>query len=302
VRYAFIVTNTGDQALEISNVAPGCHCTTAGNWTHHLEPGQTGQIPLQFDSGSFRGDVTKAITVTSNDKLAPRQNIYLHGSVWHQVDISPQMAYMNVPADATNATCVVHINIQGDEPVTISAPASISGSFKGELKTIKPGKEFELVVTAIPPLPTGNMVGRITLKTSLTNLPELSITTYASVQAAVTAIPPQIILPQQSAVWLTNIVTVDNHQNAPLTLSGAQICCDPRASIQIKTNVPGRRFQLVVAIPPDFSTNGERQAQVTVNTDSASQPSITVPIQRNFHTPHFPTPRPMTPNPVASHP
>ena len=59
VKYVFIVSNTGDQTLEISNVAPGCHCTTAGDWTHQIEPGKTGKIPIQFDSGSFRGDVPK---------------------------------------------------------------------------------------------------------------------------------------------------------------------------------------------------------------------------------------------------
>src|SRR5277367_5356478 len=53
VRHNYIVTNTGNETLQITNVHPGCHCTTAGDWTHKIEPCQTGTIPVQSDSTGF---------------------------------------------------------------------------------------------------------------------------------------------------------------------------------------------------------------------------------------------------------
>ena len=68
----FVFTNVGDKTLEITDVRPGCGCTTAGAWTRQVEPGKTGTIPLQFNSANFHGAVTKTATVTCND---PSQHI-----------------------------------------------------------------------------------------------------------------------------------------------------------------------------------------------------------------------------------
>src|SRR5215510_12204415 len=67
VKHDFIFTNTGDQALEITGVRPGCGCTTAGDWDKHVEPGTTGKVPLQFNSAGYSGTVLKTTTVTCND-------------------------------------------------------------------------------------------------------------------------------------------------------------------------------------------------------------------------------------------
>jgi len=41
---------------------------------------------------------------------------------------------------------------QFDEPVTLSEPESTNAAFRAELKTVKPGKEFELHVSTVTPL------------------------------------------------------------------------------------------------------------------------------------------------------
>ena len=129
--------------------------------------------------------------MTSNDKLAPKQTITLQGTIWKAIEVSPQFAYINVMPDApSNSTSVVHITNQSDEPMTLSNPTSANGSFKAELKTIKPGKEFEVTITAVPPLAPGNTPGTISVKTSLTNMPVINITTIAMMQPAVKAAPP----------------------------------------------------------------------------------------------------------------
>lgn len=191
VKYVYLLTNTGDQTLEIYRVTPGCHCTTAGNWSHKIEPGQSGQIPIQFDTGNFHGNVSRTITVNSNDKLAPNQTLKLDGTIWKALECTPQFAFINlVPNAPSNTMSVVLITDQLEQPITLSNPTSANAAFTAELKTIKPGKEYQLMVTAVPPLPAGSTTGTISLKTSYTNMPVLNITAIAMTPRAV---PPKAV-------------------------------------------------------------------------------------------------------------
>jgi len=286
VKYVFHVASTGDQPLEISAVVPGCHCTTAGEWSRHLEPGQSGIIPIQYDSGNMSGEVTKSILIVSNDKLAPQQTLSLHGTIWRTLEFSPPAAYFNVrPDTANNTTVIIHITNNDAEPVTLASPASANNSFKAELKTINPGREFELSVTAVPPLLSGNTSGTISISTSLTNLSVVNIPVFAMVQAAVRVVPEQMILPPQINAWTTNYINIFNNQNKPLMLFNPEICCDARAGVELQTLIAGRNFQLVVALPPGFDIVEGQVACVSVTSDDANYPLITVPLRKYSYRP-----------------
>jgi hypothetical protein len=304
VKHVFIVSNAGDQTLVITRVTPGCHCTTAGgDWSkpHQIEPGKTEGIPIQFDSGSFRGDVNKTITVASNDKLAPNQTLILRGTVWKVFDVTPQLAHITIMPDApSNWTAVVHITNQSDEPATLSNPTSDNGLFKAELKTIKPGKEFDVVFTAVPPLATGDHTGTISVKTSLTNMPVINITVVATVQPAVGVTPPQITLSPQIDRWLTNRVTIIGNVSNSLVLSDPE-ASDKRISVEIKEMTRGRVFQLAAIFPPGFQIAPGQQVRLSVKSNNAERPVIIVPIrqlQRQPATsPPLAHPKPMSQNP-----
>jgi hypothetical protein len=46
VKFTYVFTNIGDQALDVTRVQPQSGCTAAGEWTQRVEPGQAGVIPL----------------------------------------------------------------------------------------------------------------------------------------------------------------------------------------------------------------------------------------------------------------
>ncbi len=283
VKHSFIASNAGDQTLVISKVTPGCHCTTAGgNWAkpHRVEPGKTEEIPIQFDSGSFRGDVTKTITVDSNDRLAPKQMLTLRGTIWRPIEVNPQFAYINIMPDApSNLTTVVHISNHSDGPVTLSEPSSGNSLFKAELKTIDPGREYEVTVSAVPPLSPGNNTGTISVKTSLTNSPVIMITAIAMVHPAVEVSPLQITLPPKLSLWTTNLVTLTDKSSKPLALSDPE-ASDKRISVALKETKPGSVFQLAAVFPPGFELAPGQQTQLSVKSNNPQQPVITVTIRQ----------------------
>ena len=191
VKHTFIFTNTGDTTLVLANVQPSCGCTTAGEWSRQVEPGKTGAIPVQFNSGNFNGPVTKTVTVTSNDKTRPSVALQIKGTIWKPIEVTPQVAMLNVPPGAqSNATAIVRIVNNLDEPITLSAPESNNRAFAAQVTTTKPGREFQLTISAMPPFEAGKNQAQISLKTSSTNTPVLTVTAWARVQPPLAANPP----------------------------------------------------------------------------------------------------------------
>src|SRR5688572_24403180 len=150
-RCDFVFTNTGTATLELTDVRPGCGCTTAGQWDRKVEPGKTGKIPIQFNPGAGSGTVTKSISVTCNDPLQAVHTLQVKATIWKPVDINPAYVYfMGVEGEVTNDTKMVKITNNLEEAITLEAPVSNNPNFKTELKTVTPGKEFELHVVYTP--------------------------------------------------------------------------------------------------------------------------------------------------------
>src|SRR6185295_7581936 len=111
-------------------------------WSKKVEPGMSGKIPVQFNTGSYGGQVTKIVTVTSNDKLQPTVTLQIKGLIWKPVELSSQWAVLNMTSETvSNAATSVRIINNQEEPLTLSPPESNNPFFTFVLKTNQPGKE-----------------------------------------------------------------------------------------------------------------------------------------------------------------
>ncbi|HEX4122706.1 MAG TPA: DUF1573 domain-containing protein, partial [Verrucomicrobiae bacterium] len=283
VKHTYIVTNTGTAPLDISDVHPSCGCTTAGGWTRHIEPGQSGDIPIQFNSTRYSGPVTKTIIVTSNAKNEPRATLVLRGTVWKPLEVIPQTAVINVQTDATNSvSTTVRIVANGDTPITLSSPTSSSKAFTTELKTIREGKEYQLIINAQPPFVTGNIPGSISVKTSLASTPVLTVTAIAAVQQPIQLSPSQITLNPPMNRWTTNRVFIRGNGNAALSLEDPQ-SSDSRLQLKIVPLGMHGMFNLMVAVPPDFEIPPGARVELSVKSNQPRFPLITIPVRQLPH-------------------
>jgi len=138
----------------------------------------------------------KTVTVTSNDKTQPSVGLQLKGTVWKPIEVNPQFAALNVPAESQEPVKTeVRIVNNMDDVMEVWAPESNNKAFTAQVKTNTAGKEFVVTISTVPPLEAGNVQATITLKTSSTNMPAVNITAWANVQAVVIVNPPQITLP-----------------------------------------------------------------------------------------------------------
>lgn len=281
VTHTYFVTNAGDATLEITNVHPACGCTTTAPWTHEIPPGQSGSIPIKFNSSHFSGNVIKTIDVYSNAKNQPHAILHLTGAIWKPVVLTPQMATITASLDSSSpAMSSVRILNQSDQPLTLSDPVPSNKKFAAEIKTTRPGKEYQLVISALPPFAVGNTPGTISLKTSLSNMATLNVSVFLSVQPAVVVSPSRVSLGPCPDRWTTNYVFIHGNGTNLLSLSEPS-CSDSRVTVSIRPIQPARSmFNLAIALPPNYQIPPSQHVTVTVKTSNPKFPLVTIPLHQ----------------------
>jgi hypothetical protein len=284
VKYTYYFTNTGNALLEVSDVRPSCGCTTAGEWTKKVEPGQSGSIPIQFNSANYSGQVFKTVTVTSNDKQKPSTVLQLKGTIWKPIELAPAYTVLNIPPDAAGAaSTTVRIINNMDQPLEVFSPEVSNHSFDAELKTNQPGKEFAVTIRAVPPLNTGSTQGKVVLKTSATNSPMLEVPFWANVQPALMVIPQQITLPQAPlATKSTPSVTIQNNSTNAVTLSEPSINV-PGVEVNLKEMQPGKVYSAQLTFPQGFEIPHGQQVVFTAKSSNPQFPLVKVPVNQLPH-------------------
>jgi hypothetical protein len=66
-KYKFLFKNAGDEDLEIIEVKPSCGCTAALLSSKITKSGGTGELEVTFNSGKFKGNVKKSVSVETNE-------------------------------------------------------------------------------------------------------------------------------------------------------------------------------------------------------------------------------------------
>ena len=278
-KHTFFFTNVGSSVLELTQVQPGCGCTTAGEWTRRLEPGQTGSIPMQFNSANFQGPVLKNVVVHSNDKKQPNTILQIKGTLWKAIEVVPQFVMINVMPDSLAASNVVQIINNGEDYLVLSNPESNNPLFHANLLTNRPGKEFQLIISARPGEMTNNMAqGQITMKTSSASVPVVAVTAWANVQPALNIAPPQVVLPA-GPLKTPTIPQITVQNNAASLIQISDLAVDlPGVGVEMEEKIPGRTFVLKLSFPQEFVLSQGQRGTLTAKTTSTQMPRIKIPI------------------------
>jgi hypothetical protein len=279
VKHSYAFTNSGSQLLEVTNVQVGCGCTTAGEWTHRVEPGQTGAIPIQFNSSGFGGEVLKSATVHSTDRTQPAFVLQLKGTVWKPVEVMPSFAVLNIVPDAPSASALVRITNNTEEYISVSSePRCSTAAFTATVATNRLGKEFQVEVTAVPPFAPGNARATITFATTSTNLPLVSIGVWSIVQPKLSVLPAQVTLPPGPIAVKTSVsVTIQNNSTNLITVSSPE-CSLTNVELAFKETIPGRAYTATLAFPAGFEIPAGEAPVLILKTSLAEQPLIRVPV------------------------
>lgn len=217
-------------------------------------------------------------------------------TVWRPVTVEPLYAhFLGIEGETTNETKSIRISSHLPEPLTLEQPQSANPAFKPQLQTLVPGKQFELQVTYSPPPSNAIPQGAITIKTSSTNVPVITVNAMGMLQPAVVTTPSHLRIP--AAPLPPNFrqpVNVRNNGSTPIQLSNAAVNTEG-VKVQTMELQPGKLFSLNLDFPTNFNARPDQSLELTVKTTHPRHPVLRVPILQNPPSrPVAATPRPLS--------
>jgi len=279
LRHDFYFTNVGSVPLEISNVQVSCGCTTAGEWSRRVEPGQTGMIPIQFATAGFQGMVFKTITIHCNDPQQPNVTLQLRANLWNPIEVNPRYATLRAnPERFSQARAVVQILNHEEAPLQLKTPVSSNPLLQAEVLERVPGREFELILTPTGQAPPGPTQATISIPTSSTNVPVLNLTAIVILDPVVTVSPPFIQLaPGPLPAPQTVEVHVMNQGTNRLELSEVSVS-NTNVTAEVQETAPGQYFLVRLHFPAGFLLAPGQVAALSARTSHPQYPALRVPI------------------------
>jgi hypothetical protein len=203
-------TNTGDALLKITKVARCCGVVTRLGKMEY-EPGESGELSVEWNSGSQPSTMRRKLTIHSNDPNAPQTILDLTAKVVLQVDWKPKS--LRLLLDEENAGCPkITINSTNKQPFSIlqfkSTADCITADYDSSVEATKFILEPKVNIDAMPK----NFKGSINI--NLTHPEGKTATILFSMLPRYTVKPPMIIVwdvrPEEPVV--KNIDVLNNYR------------------------------------------------------------------------------------------
>lgn len=81
--------NVGTELLKISEVKPGCGCTTAPLDKYDIAPGDFATLSVSLNISTYSGETVKSIRISSNDPQNGDTYLFIKADVFRPVVVSP---------------------------------------------------------------------------------------------------------------------------------------------------------------------------------------------------------------------
>ena len=158
--------NSGELPLKIRRVQTSCGCTAAELTKLDYQPGESGQIEIQFNTKGFSGVVRKYVTVYLEEGTPASSRIVLQANVKTNILIEPRyLDLQNIELQSRDTDRSFHVTNNFNEPLVIKEILTniknLEISFKNV--TLDPGETGEISVI-YKPTKVGRSDGYIDLK------------------------------------------------------------------------------------------------------------------------------------------
>jgi hypothetical protein len=183
VRHTFNFSNAGDAPLQIDKVASSCGCTAVLLSAKTLAPGQRGDVQADFDSTRFRGEVTKTVTLYSNDPTQPAVQLHVKGKVQEALSAIPGQVNLGTVAAGKPVVAQVSLTNHTQGDLRLENPQTSSPDLTVALKADKlaAGQSTVIDIQLTPISGSVNFSGYVMLQASGSVRSDLRIPVHASI-------------------------------------------------------------------------------------------------------------------------
>ena len=143
VTHAFVISNTGDEPLVISDVWASCGCTTTALAKKTLAPGETIELEAILNTAGIQGPTGKSVYVESNDPAQPRLTLRLIGSIQSGVELQ----VYHIPAEDLKYWFYVLIDLrESDAYETSHIIGAVRLSYEKMLDWVNPLPQDTIII------------------------------------------------------------------------------------------------------------------------------------------------------------
>ncbi len=279
VEHAFIIRNTGDAVLNITEVRAGCGCT-ATEYDKTIEPGQTGKVKAVLSTSGIRTRFSKPVYVGTNDPHNARITLTLQGVAKPRVVLTPPNGadFGRVGIDAVDPI-KVRLTNNTDEPMKIELldPTAQHAVFKAAVEEIEAGKVYEVTITPQRPFAVGSNVVLLHVRTGLEDEPQIPIACKLFSPAILEVTPGSIMLGVPPNRDMERKIQLRYNGRGEMKILSA-VASDPSVPVEIKELTAGRDYEATVTLPAGLAISPERPIEIKIATDYESRPEVIIPI------------------------
>lgn len=153
----FRFSNVGEDPVTISEVEITCGCLAPKLDKRTYIPGERGELTVRFDLRNRTGHQRKAVVVKTDG--GTETTLYTETDIPKAYDMAPVMMKWATDSRAKTKTArLVNLNAL---PIRLKSIASSHQDLPAELKVIREGFEYEVVVTRLPTAKNARSVIRI---------------------------------------------------------------------------------------------------------------------------------------------
>ena len=149
-----VVKNNGKDTLKILGVYTSCGCTTIRQPKTSLTAGESDAIEVEFNSTGYRGQLTKHITVQTNDPTSPQVYVALVADVIDELEPVSRSSVLwlgAIPVGKAVEQPVAFKNVSG-KPMTLRGFKSSSEQVVARLeqKSVLPADTIRIYIRVTP--------------------------------------------------------------------------------------------------------------------------------------------------------
>lgn len=275
VEHTYVLRNTGDLSLEITQARPSCGCTVASISERTVAPGAESRITARLSLAGRQGPQHKVITVESNDPKQPQFALTLRGVAGVALDVQPPRIMQGQLTAGTQPTNEVMVTGQADTPFQITALESTTDRLKATAETVETGRVYRIHLWPAQPLAPGQLEATLVIRTDHPQRPTLEVPVVFMVSTDITVAPRELVFPTMSTEPLTRYIIVRAAEGQTFQIANVETP-DP----EIKTEITpfgstGYRIQLS-NLRPQASLH---QRVIRINTSIPGQAPLDVPIR-----------------------
>ena len=279
VTHDFRFTNQGNRDLRVQSVKTSCGCTAAVIAADTIPPGTEGTIQATFDTKRFAGQKAKDIRVHTNDPLNPVTTLTLRGEITTEVQVEPAQLYLGRLQRGSPITRTVTVLYDENKSFEITdiTNANTAISVRAEDVQVAGKKGKALQVSVSKTARRGPLNDTITVTTTSTKKPTISIPVVGSVEGDISVSPSQVSFGVvRQGVGETRTVRIKNRSAQPLGIG--QVRSSLASVVPELTEVtPGKEFELRLHITGDTEP-GKIRGSIEVMTDHPEETQLTIPL------------------------